>query len=69
MSLQLPPGYVRSYLDTVARLTRIALGADGGASVVGVSFVSLAPADCGFLEHVVAESIADARAAVIHLLS
>jgi hypothetical protein len=69
VSLQLPAGYARSYLDTVARLTRIDLGADGGASVVGVRFVSLAPADCAFLEQVVSESIADARAAVMQLLS
>jgi len=66
--LQLPVGYARAYLDVVARLTHIDVGADG-TTVVGVQFISLAPEDCAFLEQVVAESVADARAAVMQLLS
>ena len=68
VSLQLPVGFSRAHLDTVSRLAWIDVRSNGFA-FAGLEFMSLAPEDESFLEQVVAESIADVRAALRQLVS
>ena len=68
VSVQMPDGYARANLDTVARLAWIRQREDGSAEA-GLTFASLAPEDCAFVDQIVREAIADARAAVMQLIS